>query len=99
MAKATAVLDHSGLRVRLRGEANALSGCIVEGNGTEHRYTLIPNKWCKVDEIVFDFLKKKFESIPEVEVPDFDVDTYQRTPRMESTRPGYIMEFDSKEKS
>lgn len=96
MAKSPAVLDRSGLRIRLRGEDHALEGCVVEGNGTEHRYRLIPNKWCKVDEIVFNMLKGKFEEVKEVEVPDWDIDSNTRTPRIEAPRQGYIMEFEEK---
>lgn len=95
MAK-QAALDRSGLRIRLRGEDFALEGCIVEGNGQEHRYRLEPNKWCKVDEIVFEALKRKFEEVPEREVPDFDTDSFQRTPRREPVGQGYIMEFEEK---
>ena len=95
MAK-QAALDRSGLRIRLRGEDYALEGCIVDGSGAEHRYRLEPNKWCKVDEIVFEALRRKFEEIPEVSVPDWDIDTNQRTPRVEPSRQGYIMEFEEK---
>ena len=95
MAK-QAVLDRSGLRIRLRGETIPLEGCIVTGNGEEHRYRLEPNKWCKVDEIVFEALKRKFEEIKEVAVPDWDTDTHQRQPRLEASQQSYIMEFEEK---
>ena len=96
MAKSPAVLDRSGRRVRLRGESFALTGCIVDGNGNEHHYRLEPNKWCKVDDVVFETLSRKFQEVPEVEVPDWDPDTNQRHNRMEPVRSSYIMEFDDK---
>lgn len=102
MAQPKVVMDKDGYRVRLRGLSHALTGCIVDGDtGKEIRFSLEPNRWTKVEPPVYEMLKRKFDQIGEREVPDWEPGGDNQSPakrnRVES-KPGYIMEFDQKEK-
>lgn len=101
MSQPKVVMDKDGYRVRLRNLSHALEGCIVDGTtGAEIRYTLEPNRWTKVHPAVYDMLKRKFDTVREVEVPDWDPGGDGQAPvqrnRTEAQQP-YIMEFREKE--
>lgn len=100
MAQPKVVMDKDGYRVRLRNISHALTGCLVDGtSGKEHRFSLEPNRWTKVEPCVYEMLKHKFDVTTEVEVPDWepggDNQSSSKRNRMEE-KPGYIMEFQEK---
>lgn len=86
-------------RVRLRGTNLALKGSVSGSNSkglVEERFELPPNRWVAVSEIVYDFLRTKYDKVVEKEVPDWepggDNDSPSREPRIEEYQP-YIIEF------
>jgi len=91
----TVVLDSGGRRVRLRGAAHALEGCLSSEDGKETRFRLEPDRWTPVNDQVYAFLKGKFARAREREVPDWEPggenDSPRRTPRTESEE-SYIIE-------
>lgn len=76
-------LDSKKRRVRLRGADHALP-CTVMGENREISVTLQPNRWMEVPEEIYQMLKSKFGRTQEREVPDWDSQRIERTPRYES---------------
>lgn len=103
MAKAVSgtptVTTSANYRVRLRGTNTALKGCVSGSTSkgfVEERFELPPNRWVAVNEIVYLYLKGKYDKVSEREVPDWepggDNDAPKRESRIEEYQP-YIIEF------
>lgn len=82
-------LDSKKRRVRLRGADYALP-CTIMGENREISITLQPNRWTEVPEEIYQMLKHKFGRPVEREVPDWDTQRDERTPRMESVNAPII---------
>lgn len=101
MAKAPGVtVERSGGQVRLRGLKWALPVALdIEGKGVI-RCTIQPNKWTKVPDEVYQFLKTQFDSPSYTTIPD--VEANQDHPHkpgeqpiltQEENDPGFFLEF------